>query len=99
MYCLSFAMTGRWYSKKWYHYVIMIVSAKNDLIDQLRTQLNFANLQASQVAQTASIREGQIDAVNSLYNRLDTCPVGTTPVYGRVPIFTCNGGCGCQSVQ
>lgn len=27
MYCLSFAMTGRWYSKKWYHYVIMIVSA------------------------------------------------------------------------
>ena len=75
------------------------IDAKNDLIDQLRTQLNFANLQASQVAQTASIREGQIDAVNSLYNRLDTCPVGTTPVYGRVPIFTCNGGCGCQNVQ
>ena len=75
------------------------IDAKNDLIDQLRTQLNFANLQASQTAQTAAIKEGQIDAVNSLYNRLDTCPVGTTPVYGRVPIFTCNGGCGCSSVQ
>ena len=25
VYCLSFTFTTRWYSKKWYHYVIMIV--------------------------------------------------------------------------
>ena len=70
------------------------IEAKNDLIAQLRTQLNMSNLAASQVAQT-----GQI--VDAIYNRLDTCPVGTTPVYGRTPIFTCNnnGGCGCASVQ
>jgi hypothetical protein len=35
--------------------------------------------------------------VDALYNRLKNCPVGTTPVYGNQPIFTCqnNGGCGC----
>lgn len=58
-----------------------------------------ADLRASQIEQTAQLRAGQIDAVNSLYNRLDTCPVGTTPVYGRTPIFSCNGGCGCGSIQ
>jgi hypothetical protein len=34
--------------------------------------------------------------VDALYNRLKNCPVGTTPVYGNQPIFTCGGtGCGC----
>ena len=37
--------------------------------------------------------------VDALYNRLNSCPVPTTPVYGRTPIFTCGGngtaGCGC----
>lgn len=28
--------------------------------------------------------------VDALYNRLNSCPVPTTPVYGRTPIFTCN---------
>lgn len=36
--------------------------------------------------------------VDALYNRLNSCPVPTTPVYGRTPIFTCGGngmaGCG-----
>jgi len=75
------------------------IDAKNDLIATLRSQLSMADLKASQIEQTAQLRAGQIDAVNSLYNRLDTCPVGTTPVYGRTPIFTCNGNCGCGSVQ
>ena len=76
------------------------IDAKNDLIDQLRTQLNFANLQASQVAQTAAIKEGQVAEIDALYNRLSNCPVPSTPVYGRVPIFTCGGnGCGCTSIQ
>ena len=34
--------------------------------------------------------------VDALYNRLKNCPVGTVPVYGSQPIFSCPGsGCGC----
>ena len=63
--------------------------------DQLRSQLQFANMQASQTAQNAFISKGFADEVDALYNRLNNCPVPTTPVYGRTPIFTCNNGCGC----
>ena len=64
----------------------------------LQNQLNMANLATSQTAQTAQILAGQTAEVDALYNRLNTCPVPTTPVYGRTPIFTCNnGGCGCGS--
>lgn len=48
----------------------------------LQNQLNMANLATSQTAQTS-------DVINGIYNRLSTCPVGTTPVYGSTPIFTC----------
>lgn len=76
------------------------IDAKNDLIATLRSQLSMADLKASQVAQTAQIRAGQIEEIDALYNRLSNCPVPSTPVYGRVPIFTCNGnGCGCGSIQ
>lgn len=69
------------------------LEAKNDEIAQLRQEVLFARGQASQIAQNEQI-------VNQIYNRLDTCPVGTTPVYGRTPIFTCNNnGCGCGSIQ
>ena len=62
----------------------------------LQNAVNMANMQASQTAQTAQILAGQNAEVDALYNRLNTCPVPTTPVYGRTPIFTCNnGGCGC----
>ena len=64
------------------------IDAKNDEIAQLRQEVLFARGQASQTAQNQQI-------VDSIYNRLDTCPVGTTPVYGRTPIFTCNNNCGC----
>ena len=63
--------------------------------DNLRQQLNLANLQASQVAQTAQILQGQNAEVDALYNRLKNCPVPAQPVYGSQPIFTCQGGCGC----
>ena len=61
----------------------------------LQNQLNIATMQASQAAQTAVFQQGLNDEVDALYNRLNTCPVPTTPVYGRTPIFTCNNGCGC----
>ena len=63
----------------------------------LQNQLNMAALRESQTAQNAFIQQGFSNEVDALYNRLNTCPVPTTPVYGRTPIFTCNGnnGCGC----
>lgn len=68
--------------------------------DQLRTQLNMANLAASQTAQTAQIRDGQQASVNALVNELRSCPIPSQPVYGSQPIFTCpqnqnSCGCGC----
>ena len=71
------------------------VEAKNDRISELQTQLNMANLAASQAAQNALIQNGFANEVDALYNRLNSCPVPTTPVYGRTPIFTCNNNCGC----
>jgi len=73
-------------------------SAKREASD-LRQQLNMAQLAASQAAQNAFISQGFANEVDALYNRLNTCPVPTTPVYGRTPIFTCGGnsvGCGCS---
>lgn len=67
----------------------------------LQNQLNMATMQASQNAQNALIQQGFSDEVDALYNRLNSCPVPSTPVYGRTPIFTCNQntgcGCGCGS--
>lgn len=63
--------------------------------DNLRQQLNMADFRASQTAQNAFISQGFANEVDALYSRLNTCPVPTTPVYGRTPIFTCNNGCGC----
>ena len=64
----------------------------------LQNQLNIATLRESQTAQNALITKGFTDEVDALYNRLSNCPIPSTPVYGRTPIFTCNGnngGCGC----
>ena len=65
--------------------------------DNLRSQLNMATLRESQTAQNAFIAQGFSNEVDQLYNRLNSCPVPSTPVYGRTPIFTCNqnNGCGC----
>lgn len=73
------------------------IDAKNDEIANLRQSLAMKDLAASQVAQNAFIAQGFSNEVDQLYNRLNSCPVPSTPVYGRTPIFTCNqnGGCGC----
>lgn len=63
---------------------------KDDKIAELNRQLQMADLRASQIAQTANI-------VDMTYSRLRDCPIDTTPIYGRQPIFTCpnNNSCGC----
>lgn len=75
------------------------VEAKNDKIADLQRELSMADLRASQTAQNAFISQGFANEVDQLYNRLNNCPVPSTPVYGRTPIFTCNnnGGCSCGS--
>lgn len=69
--------------------------------DNLRQQLNMADLRASQTAQNAFISQGFANEVDALYNRLNSCPIPSTPVYGRTAIFQCNNqqgcGCGCGS--
>lgn len=76
------------------------IDAKNDEISALRQQVAMKDLAASQTAQNAFIAQGFSNEVDQLYNRLNSCPVPTTPVYGRTPIFTCNQqtscGCGCN---
>lgn len=80
---------------------------KDETIANLRQELMYSRGQASQVEQTAQIlannnaqtaifQQGMNAEVDALYNRLNNCPVPTTPVYGRTPIFNCNNnGCGC----
>lgn len=73
------------------------IDAKNDEIATLRQQIAMKDLAASQLAQNNLITQGFSNEVDALYNRLNSCPVPTTPVYGRTPIFTCGGtaACGC----
>ena len=62
----------------------------------LQNQVNMATFRESQANQNALFQQGLANEVDALYNRLNNCPVPTTPVYGRTPIFTCNNnGCGC----
>lgn len=75
------------------------LDAKNDKISDLERQLTMADFRASQTAQNAFIQQGLNDEIDAMYNRLSSCPVPSTPVFGRTPIFTCNQnqncGCGC----
>ena len=74
------------------------IDQKNDTIAQLRSELLYARGQASQDVQTAKILAGQAAEIDGVYNRLNSCPVPTVPVYGRQPIYSCGGnmaGCGC----
>ena len=70
-------------------------------LDGVKNQLAQANKEnaglQSQLAvaqQNNIIQQGFANEVDALYNRLSNCPVPTTPVYGRTPIFTCNNGNG-----
>ena len=73
------------------------IDAKNEKIADLQREILMKDLQASQIAQNSFIAQGFANEVDQLYNRLSNCPVPSTPVYGRTPIFTCpnNNGCGC----
>lgn len=65
------------------------IDAKNDEIAQLRQEVLYARGQASQIAHNQQVIDG-------IYNRLESCPVPSMPVYGNTPIFTCNNNnCGC----
>ena len=76
------------------------IDAKNEKIVELQNQLNMATLRESQTQQNAFIQQGFANEVDQLYNRLSNCPVPSTPVYGRTPIFSCgNGGCGCNGTN
>ena len=63
---------------------------KDDKIAELNRQILMQDLRASQIQQTSNI-------VDMTYSRLRDCPIDSTPIYGRQPIFTCpnNNGCGC----
>ena len=56
------------------------IDSKNERIAELQRQLGTAQ-------QNAFITKGLSDEVDQLYNRLSNCPVPSTPVYGRTPIF------------
>lgn len=74
------------------------IAAIQNALDQERANNQGLRFAASQTQQNALIAQGFANEVDALYNRLQSCPVPTTPVYGRTPIFTCqgnNGGCGC----
>jgi len=77
------------------------LDAKNDKISDLERQNLMLSLDKSQTAQNAFISNALNNEIDLMYNRLSNCPVPTTPVYGRTPIFTCNGngGCGCNGAS
>lgn len=64
------------------------IAGMQNVIDGLNAQVNASDR-----------RVAMGEEVDALYNRLSNCPVPSTPVYGRTPIFTCNQnqGCGCGS--
>lgn len=74
------------------------IDAKNERINQLETQLNIANLQASQNAQTSAILANNEAQTTALEQYLSPTP---RPAYivqnpNCCPQNTC-GGCGCNS--
>lgn len=77
-----------------------LAQAQRDNIG-LQNQVNMASFRESQTAQNALITQGFANEVDQLYNRLRSCPIGTVPVAGSTPLFSCNpsfngnNGCGC----
>ena len=66
-----------------------------DRLDEKDSKIADLQRQLQTAEQNAFISNGLANEVDQLYNRLANCPVPSTPVYGRTPIFTCNNGCGC----
>lgn len=79
-----------------------IEELERQLAQKDRELLN-ARFDASQTAQTSALRLALENQNNEFYQRLSDCPIPSTPVYGRIPIFSCNGGwnngCGCSGSQ
>ena len=71
---------------------------KDSKIADLQREISMKDLQASQIAQNAFISNSLNSEIDLMYNRLVNCPIPSTPVYGRTPIFTCNG-CGCNGTN
>ena len=70
-----------------------------DRLDEKDSKISDLQRQLQTAEQNAFIANGLANEVDQLYNRLANCPVPSTPVYGRTPIFTCNGnGCGCNGI-
>lgn len=78
------------------------VLALQDQLAAARGENQSLRFERSQTAQTAAFNAGLTREVDAVYNRLKDCPVGTVPVAGSTPLFSCNpsfngnnGGCGC----
>ena len=82
------------------NYKTQLASAQRDNAS-LQNQVILATERADRTAQTAQILAGQTAQTDAIYNRFSSCPVGTVPVAGNTPLFTCNPGfnngnnCGC----
>ena len=68
-----------------------------DRLDEKDSKISDLQRQLQTAEQNAFIANNLNNEIDLMYNRLVNCPIPSTPVYGRTPIFTCNGGCGCGS--
>lgn len=68
-----------------------------DRLDEKDSKISDLQRQLQTAEQNAFIANNLNNEIDLMYNRLVNCPIPSTPVYGRTPIFSCNGGCGCGS--
>ena len=66
-----------------------------DRLDEKDSKISDLQRQLQTAEQNAFIASNLNNEIDLMYNRLVNCPIPSTPVYGKTPIFTCNGGCGC----
>lgn len=66
-----------------------------DRLDEKDSKISDLQRQLQTAEQNAFIANNLNNEIDLMYNRLVNCPIPSTPVYGRTPIFSCNGGCGC----
>ena len=67
-----------------------------DRLDEKDSKISDLQRQLQTAEQNAFIASNLNNEIDLMYNRLVSCPIPSTPVYGRTPIFTCNNnGCGC----
>ncbi len=68
----------------------------SDKIDQKNEKIADLERQLTTATQNAYIANSLSNEIDLMYNRLVSCPIPSTPVYGRTSIFSCNNGCGCN---